>query len=216
MIRYTSQLDPGHRSSFQRQEPNIYGGSGRAQRLPGRALRRFHDVALDRPRWPCPSPQLRRPTSDQFLELTTIRTKAVRQRPVDADRRYPGIKDQLEKIMSYIDIGEGIDEAFITAANAPTAAISTICMANGFHQNNQMRICKISTVVAVTSFTDYDDAISIANDTLYSFGAVSTATAMSPTAPDIKAGRCQQLHASRRAPQQRRLQRSASDRENPR
>ena len=41
-------------------------------------------------------------------------------------------------------------------------------------------------VVAVTSFKDYDDAISIANDTLYGLGPGSgRATATPPTAPGV-------------------------------
>ena len=43
-----------------------------------------------------------------------------------------------------------------------------------FTGNNKMRVFQeeiFGPVVAVTSFTDYDDAISIANDTLYGLGA---------------------------------------------
>ena len=43
-----------------------------------------------------------------------------------------------------------------------------------FEGNNKMRIFQeeiFGPVVAVTSFTDYDDAIAIANDTLYGLGA---------------------------------------------
>ena len=56
-----------------------------------------------------------------------------------------------------------------------------------FAGENSMRIFQeeiFGPVVSVTSFTDYDDAIRIANDTLYGLGAgVGAATATPPTGP---------------------------------
>ena len=86
--------------------------------------------------------------------------------------------DQLEKILSYIEIGKSEGAKVLTGGEraefggdlsggyyvAPTI----------FEGNNKMRIFQeeiFGPVVAVTSFTDYDDAISIANDTLYGLGA---------------------------------------------
>jgi aldehyde dehydrogenase len=118
---------------------------------------------------------------DEFLELAAIRTKAVRQGdPLDTETMIgaQASEDQLEKILSYIDIGRRDGAKLITGGQraelggdlsggyyiAPTV----------FTGNNKMRIFQeeiFGPVVAVTSFTDYDDAISIANDTLFGLGA---------------------------------------------
>ena len=130
----------------------------------------------------CPSRSLiQADIFDEFLELAAIRTKAVRQGdPLDTETMIgaQASKDQLEKILSYIDIGKRDGAKLITGGEraelggdlsggyyvAPTV----------FTGNNKMRIFQeeiFGPVVAVTSFTDYDDAISIANDTLYGLGA---------------------------------------------
>ena len=86
--------------------------------------------------------------------------------------------DQLEKILSYIEIGkcEGATRRHRRGAcragrdlNGGYYVPPTI-----FTGNNKMRVFQeeiFGPVVAVTSFADYDDAISIANDTLYGLGA---------------------------------------------
>ncbi len=86
--------------------------------------------------------------------------------------------DQLEKILSYIDIGkkegakvliggervrlgDGLEDGYYVA---PTI----------FEGHNAMRIFQeeiFGPVVSVTKFSGFDDAISIANDTLYGLGA---------------------------------------------
>ena len=113
--------------------------------------------------------------------MAAIRTKAVRQGdPLDTETMIgaQASEDQLEKILSYIDIGRRDGAKLITGGQraelggdlsggyyiAPTV----------FTGNNKMRIFQeeiFGPVVAVTSFTDYDDAISIANDTLFGLGA---------------------------------------------
>ncbi|HYZ67300.1 MAG TPA: aldehyde dehydrogenase [Mycobacterium sp.] len=118
---------------------------------------------------------------DEFLELAAIRTKAVRQGdPLDTETMIgaQASEDQMEKILSYIEIGKRDGAKLVTGGEraelggdlsggyyvAPTV----------FTGNNKMRIFQeeiFGPVVAVTSFTDYDDAISIANDTLYGLGA---------------------------------------------
>jgi aldehyde dehydrogenase len=87
-------------------------------------------------------------------------------------------EDQLEKILSYIEIGKRDGAKLVTGGQraelggdlsggyyvAPTV----------FTGHNKMRIFQeevFGPVVAVTSFTDYDDAINIANDTLFGLGA---------------------------------------------
>jgi aldehyde dehydrogenase len=130
----------------------------------------------------CPSRSLiQADIYDEFLELAAIRTKAVRQGdPLDTETMIgaQASEDQLDKIMSYIDIGKRDGAKLITGGEradlggdlsggyyvAPTV----------FTGNNKMRIFQeeiFGPVVAVTSFTDYDEAISIANDTLYGLGA---------------------------------------------
>jgi aldehyde dehydrogenase len=116
-----------------------------------------------------------------FLELATERTKRIKQGdPLDTDTMIgaQASNDQLEKILSYIDIGkkegakirtggervrlgEGLEEGYYVA---PTI----------FEGTNRMRIFQeeiFGPVVSVASFDGYDDAIAIANDTLYGLGA---------------------------------------------
>ncbi len=130
----------------------------------------------------CPSRSLiQADIYDEFLELAAIRTKAVRQGdPLDTETMIgaQASEDQLEKILSYIDIGKRDGAKLVTGGDraelggdlsggyyvAPTV----------FTGNNKMRIFQeeiFGPVVAVTSFKDYDDAIDIANDTLYGLGA---------------------------------------------
>jgi len=86
--------------------------------------------------------------------------------------------DQLEKILSYIDIGKkegakvllGGERAKLTGDLAEGYYV----MPTVFAGHNKMRIFQeeiFGPVVSTTSFTDFDDAISIANDTLYGLGA---------------------------------------------
>ncbi|MCH9666934.1 MAG: aldehyde dehydrogenase family protein [Actinomycetia bacterium] len=118
---------------------------------------------------------------DEFLELAAIRTKAVRQGdPLDTETMIgaQASNDQLEKILSYIEIGKSEGATVVTGGeraqlggdlNGGYYVAPTI-----FTGSNKMRIFQeeiFGPVVAVTSFTDYADAISIANDTLYGLGA---------------------------------------------
>jgi len=130
----------------------------------------------------CPSRSLiQADIFDEFLELAAIRTKAVRQGdPLDTETMIgaQASNDQLEKILSYIEIGKSEGAKVITGGeraelggdlNAGYYVAPTV-----FTGNNNMRIFQeeiFGPVVAVTSFTDYDDAISIANDTPYGLGA---------------------------------------------
>ena len=118
---------------------------------------------------------------DPFLSAATERTKKIQQgNPLDTDTMIgaQASNDQLEKILSYIDIGTQEGARIITGGErvdlggdlsggyymAPTI----------FEGNNKMRIFQeeiFGPVVSVTKFNDYDDAISIANDTLYGLGA---------------------------------------------
>ena len=130
----------------------------------------------------CPSRSLiQADIYDEFLALAAIRTKAVRQGdPLDTETMIgaQASNDQLEKILSYIEIGKSEGAQVVTGGeraelggdlNGGYYVAPTI-----FTGNNKMRVFQeeiFGPVVAVTSFKDYDDAMSIANDTLYGLGA---------------------------------------------
>jgi aldehyde dehydrogenase len=130
----------------------------------------------------CPSRALvQQSIYDVFLGRAVDRTKAVVQgNPLDTDTMIgaQASNDQLEKILSYIDIGKQEGARLITGGErvdlggdlsggyyvAPTI----------FEGSNRMRIFQeeiFGPVVSVTSFKDFDDAMHIANDTLYGLGA---------------------------------------------
>lgn len=151
----------------------------------------------------CPSRSLiQADIYDEFLELAAIRTKAVRQGdPLDTETMIgaQASNDQLEKILSYIEIGKTEGAQLITGGeradlggdlNGGYYVAPTI-----FTGNNKMRLFQeeiFGPVVAVTSFKDYDDAISIANDTLYGLGAgvwSRNGNTAYRAGRDIKAGR---------------------------
>jgi aldehyde dehydrogenase len=118
---------------------------------------------------------------DEFLELAAIRAKAVRQGdPLDTETMLgsQASNDQLEKVLSYIEIGKDEGATIVTGGERTELGGD---LSGGFYMqptifagNNKMRIFQeeiFGPVVAVTSFSDYDDVISIANDTLYGLGA---------------------------------------------
>ena len=130
----------------------------------------------------CPSRSLIQASIyDDFLGDAVIRTqKIIQGNPLDTATQVgaQASNDQLEKILSYIDIGQKEGARLLTGGErvdlggdlsdgyyvAPTI----------FEGQNSMRIFQeeiFGPVVAVTSFSDYDDAIALANDTLYGLGA---------------------------------------------
>jgi aldehyde dehydrogenase len=130
----------------------------------------------------CPSRSLiQADIYDEFLELAAIRTKAIRQGdPLDTATMLgaQASNDQLEKVLSYVEIGKGEGAKVITGGERAELGGD---LSGGYYMqptifdgNNKMRIFQeeiFGPVVAVTSFADYADAISIANDTLYGLGA---------------------------------------------
>ncbi|MCZ2827515.1 aldehyde dehydrogenase family protein [Modestobacter sp. VKM Ac-2986] len=130
----------------------------------------------------CPSRALiERSIYDDFLGLAAIRTKAVRQgNPLDTDTMIgaQASNDQLEKILSYLDIGRAEGARVVTGGeramlggdlNGGYYVQPTI-----FEGRNDMRVFQeeiFGPVLSVTGFDGYADAISIANDTLYGLGA---------------------------------------------
>ncbi|MCX2715788.1 aldehyde dehydrogenase family protein [Mycolicibacterium sp. J2] len=151
----------------------------------------------------CPSRSLiQADIFDEFLALAAVRTKAVRQGdPLDTETMIgaQASNDQLEKILSYIEIGKSEGAQVVTGGeraqlggdlNGGYYVAPTI-----FTGNNKMRIFQeeiFGPVVAVTSFTDYQDAMALANDTLYGLGAgvwSRNGNTAYRAGRDIKAGR---------------------------
>lgn len=130
----------------------------------------------------CPSRSLiQADIFDDFLELAAIRTKAIRQGdPLDTETMMgaQASHEQLEKILSYIDIGKSEGARLVTGGDRADLGGD---LSGGYYVtptvfagDNSMRIFQeeiFGPVLAVTSFADYDDAIAIANDTPYGLGA---------------------------------------------
>jgi aldehyde dehydrogenase len=116
-----------------------------------------------------------------FIERALERVKRVKPgNPLDTNTMLgaQASNDQLEKILGYIDIGKKEGAKLLTGGErvelpgdlkggyyvAPTV----------FQGSNRMRIFQeeiFGPVVSVTSFKDFDDAMRIANETLYGLGA---------------------------------------------
>ncbi len=118
---------------------------------------------------------------DKFLSDATARTKAIIQgHPLDLSTMIgaQASNDQLEKILSYIEIGKKEGAKILTGG---TRADLGGELSGGyyvtptiFEGNNKMRIFQeeiFGPVVSVTKFDGFDNAMEIANDTLYGLGA---------------------------------------------
>jgi aldehyde dehydrogenase len=130
----------------------------------------------------CPSRALiQESIYDKFMERCLARIKAIKQGdPLATDTMIgaQASKEQLAKILSYLDIGkqEGA-ELLIGGAQANLAGD----LAGGYYVqptllkgHNKMRIFQeeiFGPVLAVTTFKDEAEALAIANDTLYGLGA---------------------------------------------
>ncbi|TQS30531.1 aldehyde dehydrogenase [Microbispora sp. KK1-11] len=117
----------------------------------------------------------------RFLEAAVERTeKIVRGHPLDQATMVgaQASNDQLEKILSYLDIGRQEGAKVLTGGHRADLGGE---LSGGYYVEptifegaNNMRVFQeeiFGPVVSVTSFTDFDDAIKIANDTLYGLGA---------------------------------------------
>ncbi|MDR7382213.1 aldehyde dehydrogenase family protein [Promicromonospora iranensis] len=118
---------------------------------------------------------------ESFLADAVVRTEAVKQgNPLDTDTMIgaQASNDQLEKILSYFDIGKAEGAKVLTggyrAEMEGDLAGGYYVTPTIFEGKNSMRIFQeeiFGPVVAVTEFGDFDDAIKVANDTLYGLGA---------------------------------------------
>jgi len=118
---------------------------------------------------------------DAFMERAVARVEKIKMgHPLDSATMMgaQASNDQLEKILSYFDIGKKEGAKVLTGGSR---AMLEGELKDGYYikptileGNNKMRVFQeeiFGPVVSVTKFKDMDDAISIANDTLYGLGA---------------------------------------------
>jgi len=130
----------------------------------------------------CPSRALiQESLYDRFMEKALQRVAAIRQGdPLDPATMIgaQASSEQLEKILSYFDIGRQ-EGAQVLAGGARQEMPGDL--AGGFYVqptvfkgHNRMRVFQeeiFGPVVSVTTFKDDDEALALANDTLYGLGA---------------------------------------------
>lgn len=130
----------------------------------------------------CPSRALiQKPIYDSFLEAGLERVKAMKQgNPLDIETMVgaQASKEQWHKITSYLKIGK--DEGADVLVGGEACELGGD-LAGGYYiqptvfaGNNDMRIFQeeiFGPVLATTSFTDFDEAMRIANDTDFGLGA---------------------------------------------
>ncbi|MCI4663121.1 MAG: aldehyde dehydrogenase [Neomegalonema sp.] len=130
----------------------------------------------------CPSRALvHKSIYDRFMERALERVRNVKQgSPLDAATMIgaQASSEQLEKILAYIDVGKQEGAELLTGGGRAL-------LGQGFEKgyyvqptvfagNNRMRIFQeeiFGPVLSVTTFEDEDEALAIANDTLYGLGA---------------------------------------------
>ena len=130
----------------------------------------------------CPSRALvQESIYDKFIERAVARVrKIVQGSPLDPATMIgaQASNDQLEKILSYIDIGRDEGAKVLTGGSRANLGGE---LADGYYVtptvlegHNKMRIFQeeiFGPVLSVTTFKDEADALHIANDTLYGLGA---------------------------------------------
>jgi aldehyde dehydrogenase len=130
----------------------------------------------------CPSRALvQESIYERFMEKVMPRVKAIKQgNPLASDTMIgaQASSEQLEKILSYIDIGEKEGAEVLCGGKR---AVFEGELAGGYYVqptvfkgHNKMRIFQeeiFGPVVSVTTFKDEEEALHMANDTLYGLGA---------------------------------------------
>jgi aldehyde dehydrogenase len=118
---------------------------------------------------------------ERFIERALGRVRAIRQgNPLDPTTMIgaQASQEQMEKILSYIDIGQQEGAEILTGGHRThlegDLADGYYIEPTVFKGHNKMRIFQeeiFGPVVSVTTFKDDDDALAIANDSLYGLGA---------------------------------------------
>jgi len=130
----------------------------------------------------CPSRALvQESIYEQFIERALERVKAIKQgSPLDHATMVgaQASSEQLEKILSYLDIGRREGAAVLVGGARATLdgelAGGYYVQPTVFLGHNKMRIFQeeiFGPVVSVTTFKDEEEALAIANDTQYGLGA---------------------------------------------
>ncbi|HTJ70365.1 MAG TPA: aldehyde dehydrogenase family protein [Actinospica sp.] len=130
----------------------------------------------------CPSRALiQRGHYGDFLADAVARTERIVQgHPLDTDTMVgaQASNDQLEKILSYLDIGQAEGAKVLIGGErvdlGGELSGGYYVQPTIFEGSNGMRIFQeeiFGPVVSVTPFDDFDDAVKTANDTLYGLGA---------------------------------------------
>jgi aldehyde dehydrogenase len=118
---------------------------------------------------------------EEFMARCLDRIAAIKQgNPLDTDTQLgPQVsRQQIEKIASYVEIGRNEGAEVLIGGQRATVDAE---FADGYYfqptvlkGENKMRVFQeeiFGPVLAVTTFTDDEDALAIANDTLYGLGA---------------------------------------------
>ncbi|MCX4750643.1 aldehyde dehydrogenase family protein [Kitasatospora sp. NBC_01287] len=165
--------------------PNLFFADVAAERdaFYDKALEGFAMFALNQGEvCTCPSRALIQSSIyDRFLGDGLERVRAIKQgNPLDTETMVgaQASNDQLEKILSYIDIGQAEGAKVLAGGErvdlGGELAGGYYVAPTVFEGDNGMRIFQeeiFGPVVAVTRFDGFEDAIEIANDTLYGLGA---------------------------------------------
>ena len=131
---------------------------------------------------PCPSRALvHESIYDEFIKRCIARVEAIKMgNPLDTDTMIgaQASSDQLEKILSYLDIGKKEGAKVLVggeqAKHDGDLTDGYYVKPTIFEGTNDMRVFQeeiFGPVLAVTTFKDDDEAMQIANDTLYGLGA---------------------------------------------
>ncbi|MCA0922250.1 aldehyde dehydrogenase [Pseudooceanicola nanhaiensis] len=118
---------------------------------------------------------------DRFMERAVARTNAIKMgdpRVAETMMGAQASEEQQQKILSYLDIGRQEGAEVLTGGAAADLGGD---LAGGYYVqptilrgHNKMRVFQeeiFGPVVSVTTFKDEDEALAIANDTLYGLGA---------------------------------------------
>ncbi len=130
----------------------------------------------------CPSRALiQESLYDRFMERALARVRAIKQgNPLQSSTMIgaQASSEQVQKILSYIDIGKQEGAELLIGGGRPTMDME---LSDGFYieptifrGHNKMRLFQeeiFGPVLSVTTFKDEAEALSLANDTLYGLGA---------------------------------------------